>query len=237
MIEIDKNDVDISKLFQWKKTGIILGEGGKELLEVHMRLAGDADLNRSRVFALRESAKLRQDLSKEDTDMRLAYIISKELVTEESLRNMIIGFSSREISQEALEEIDIPLPKEPKDGAKLEEQEAYQKEVDDYPKKKLTKINEFVSKRIDQLDSEMKSWDIDKLYKEYINKAIRLICESRMLEAFKDMCIYLSSFSDETYKVKLFKDFEEFDNLPTEIKLQFRNIYTNLELGIDDLKK
>ena len=67
IMEIEKNDVDISKLFNWGKAFEIVGEDGVVDV-VYMRVLGDADINKARVFALRESAKLRRALRNPDSD-------------------------------------------------------------------------------------------------------------------------------------------------------------------------
>jgi hypothetical protein len=58
-----------------------------------------------------------------------------------------------------------------------------------------------------------------------------------MLNKFKEMSVYLGTYKDSEFKERLFKDFEEFENLPNEIKTQFLDNYSVLEISGEDLKK
>jgi len=53
----EKNDVDISSLFYYRKPVTLIGKDA-EPTTVYMRLVGDAELQRARVKALRDSRNL-----------------------------------------------------------------------------------------------------------------------------------------------------------------------------------
>ena len=73
-MEIEKSDVDLSRLFMWQAEVPVLSSTGEEVTKVHMRVIGDKDLSRARVFSLRESAELRKLLKTDGTDEYIAFI-------------------------------------------------------------------------------------------------------------------------------------------------------------------
>ena len=51
------------------------------------------------------------------------------------------------------------------------------------------------------------------------------------------MCVFYGTFLDENYTIRAFPTYEQFENLPVEIKTQFINNYSQLDIGSEDLKK
>ena len=136
MAPVEKNDVDIAKLFYWSKESAIADSHGNILAKIWIRLVGDADLNIARVFALRKSAELRAKLKDPESDEHKAFIQDVSIVEKSNLIDTVVGLSLRGISRNAYKEINVPIPKEPDSDAPLEKQEKFQKEVDEYPKKR-----------------------------------------------------------------------------------------------------
>lgn len=237
MISVDKNDVDISKLFRWGNEFKIYDNMNNELLSVYIRLVGDAELNRARVFALRKSAELRKKLKDEESDEYYAYIPQKEYIDKEVLIENILLYMTREITLNSFSEIKPQLPVEPGSDASLEKQEQYQKEVDEFPKKREALIRENVVKVLDRQREELKNRDLDSLYNDFIRLLINQLCEDEMLNRFKEMSAYLGTYKDSEYKERLFKSFDDFENLPQEVKSQFLENYSLLEISGEDLKK
>lgn len=236
-MEPEKNDVDISKLFVWGKEFHITNGKGEIEATVYMKLLGDADVNRARVYALRKSAELRKDLSNPDSDLRWATIQQIETMTEDDIANYILVFSMREISNTALKAIDIPFPKQPKSNASLAKMEKYQQEVDEYPAKRAEEVNKFVQKEVVKLKKSLLTQDKEILYKQYVNSLINEFCEREALRAYADMELYLGCFKDSDYKERAFATFEDFDNLDPSNKEEFKKAYDSLGIGMDDLKK
>jgi len=237
MNSIDKNDVDISKLFRWGNQFKILDSMNNELLDVYIRLVGDAELNRARVYALRKSAELRKKLKDTESDEYFAYIPDKDLIEKDILIENILLYMTRELTLESFNEIKPPLPVEPASDASLEKQEEYQREIDEFPKKREALIRENVVKVLDRRREDLKNRDMDSLYNDFIKLLINQVCEDEMLNKFKEMSVYLGTYKDSEFKERLFKDFEVFENLPNEIKTQFLDNYSVLEISGEDLKK
>ncbi|MEM4134609.1 MAG: hypothetical protein QXV73_05370 [Candidatus Micrarchaeia archaeon] len=233
---IDKNDVDISRLFYYSDKFEIKGKNNKTL-PVYVRLVGDAELNQARVFALRESAKLRQKLKNPDSDEYLAYIPDFSLMNKHTLIQTLLSAKMTDFMREATKNTKFNIPIEPNSDASLEEQEEYQLEVDNFDNEYNRKFNEELEKIIKREEDVYKSWSEEELRNECIRQTINQICEMYMIDRFRTMCVYFGTYKDQNFKEKLFKSFDEFDNLPKDIKEQFFMAYNKLEISETELKK
>jgi len=234
---VEKNDINIAQLFSWSKESAIADGRGNILAKLWIRLVGDADLNRARVFALRKSAELRAKLKDQTSDERMAFIQDIKIVEKGNIVDTLVGLSLREVTRNAYREVTIPIPVEPDSEASLEKQEKYQKEIDDYPKKREDTLRKYLKKRVDKLTEEYSALSDEELQKKYEYLMINELCEQESFKKFKEMCVYFSVYKDKNFKNKMFKDFDEFDNIAPEIKEKIINEYTSLELDTDTLKK
>lgn len=237
MESIDRNDVNISKLFGWKGEKPIVDTTGKVILNVYMRLVGDADINIARTLALRDAAKLRSKMSDKNSDEYLAYTVPEDLLDKDTLIILILNLMIKDFSEEAISSIDIPIPTEPDEHASQEEQEEYQKKVDNYPVERLKKLNEFVTEKTKQKEQELKQLPEDKLYALYIKTLTNRLCNNKLTETFQNYCAYAGCYKDNKYKEKFFSNFDEFLNLPPDIKEQIISNYQSLDLSGEELKK
>jgi len=238
-MEIEKNDVDISKLFVWGRVFEVVGEDGKPEALVYMRLLGDADANRARVFAVRQSAELRRKLLDLNSDERIVFVKSIEEVSEEDLRNLIIAYSMREITNNAYKSIKVKKPTPPKSNASLSKMEKYQKEVDDFPTQFKDAVEKHMRKEVDKALKLLEYEDKESLYKRYTNALIDELCEQRAMESYRNMELYLGCYKDDTYALdkRFFSSYDEFDNMSLEVKSEFRAAYDKLDIKPDELKK
>ena len=232
----EKNDVDISRLFEWSKPYTIKTNKGKNI-KVFVRLIGDADMGKARVFGLRRSAELRAKLRTKDSDERLAFIPAIDSLNHERAIEVCASLKLREFTQDAIREVRIPLPTEPDSEASLEKREKYQKEIDDYPKKREILINEYIQKAVNKRKEELIKLTDEQLGREYEDLMIAELCEQETLRKFREYCIYCGTYKDKDFKQKFFSNFEEFNNLPTSTKDEFISFYTMLELDSNQLKK
>jgi hypothetical protein len=233
----EKNDVDISKLFMWGKEGVVTDNNGNEVIKFYIRLIGDADINQARVHALRRSAEMRRLLKSNVSDERLAFIPEFDLVEKPNLVGAILMLKAKEIGDQVAREVTIPFPKEPSSEATLEEQEAYQKEVDEYPNKMNNAIQGKVKELLGEEEENLNKWDKQKLYDEYVAYLINDLCEKAMYDDFKNSCVYYGTFKDSTCEQRIFDSARGVASMPTEIKEQFIDAYSELELNTDFLKK
>lgn len=233
----EKNDVDISKLFTWGKEGVIFDVDNNEIMKFYIRLIGDADINQARVHALRKSAEIRKKLRETQSDEYLAYIPDFEVVSKEQLIGALLMLKAKEIGENVAKEVKVPFPSEPDSDATLEAQEAYQKELDDYPNKVNKEIEEKVRAQLEKEDLKIKGLDKEILFEEYKAYMVNDICEKTMYEDFKNSCVYYGTYKDSSCEERLFTSSVEVGSFPSEIKKQFVDAYSELEINTDFLKK
>lgn len=235
---VEKNDVDISRLFYYGDKFTIFDINGTTSFTVYIRLVGDAELNQARVFALRCSADMRSKLKDKNSDMHKAYIIENyDDFSKDDLVLLAANYSSSSIAKEALDLVSVPIPTEPKSDAPLEEQERYQKEVDEYPLKRFAVIREKMDELLAERKEKLLSKTKEEVIKEFESLLIATLCEQEMLTKFKEMCTYFGTYKDSGYKNRLFKSYDEFNNVLPDIKKQFIDSYASLEVSSDELKK
>lgn len=232
---LEKNDVDINPLFAWSKEFEIVTSDGT--YPVFMRVCGDADIGKARVSALRKSAELRKNLKDLNSDERFAYIKEMDELSVESMVSVVIVFSMRDLSEKAKKQVKIKAPKQPRSDASTEAHEKYQKEVDDYPTKYQQAIKKFLEKEVEIMKAKLESLDKETLYTKYVSFMIDELCERDLMKYFREWTAYLSSYKDEGLKTRFFESFDDFANLPSDLKEEFIKQYTLLELSMDNLKK
>jgi hypothetical protein len=143
----------------------------------------------------------------------------------------------REISKEASANVKIKRPKEPKSDSTLEEVEKFQEEVDAYPTKVRKALETYMAKGMEKLKKILQKKSTEELYEQYRKFTIDEMCEMAATRAFKDMEIYLGCYKDDTYETLFFDSFEQYENLQTDMKINFRAAYEKLNFPMDDLKK
>jgi hypothetical protein len=235
MRDIDRNDVDISKLFSWRKEVVLNTQDGD--MTVYMRLVGDSELNRARVFGLRKSAELRRKLRDETSDERIAYIPEFDVVAKEELVNGMLLLKTREFSSDAIKDLKFNLPAEPNADATLEEQEKYQAEVDSWPQMREDAFREYVTEKLDREEKRLNKLSKEDIYKEFLLLTSNQLCEAEMVQKFREICAYFGSFKDKKYTKRLVDTFEEFENFPSDIKARLIDEYITLEIDGEVLKK
>lgn len=233
----EKNDININKLFDWGNK-FEIKRGNEVLVNAYIRLIGDADLYKARVFGLRSSTDLRKRLKDKNSDEYIVFIsFADELDDKTGLINLLTSVMTHQVAQEALKEIRLPMPKEPKSDASLEEQEKFQAEVDSYDERRNELVGELILKKLNQLQEFYDQKSLEDLRKIYVTELTKELCEREMMSKYKEMCVFLGTYKDENYSEHLFNSFEEFTNLVPEIKAQFIDAYDVLDLNIEELKK
>jgi len=232
---IDKNDVDISKLFHWNNK-YVLKVKDKEY-NVYVRLLGDAEVNRARIYALRKSAELRAKLHDKNSDEYLAYLPQKEIITEDELVSGLLIMHTRTFTLDAVRNVRPELPIEPSSESSLEKKEKYQKEVDEFDIKRDKKYGDYIKEKTEAKEKEIRSKSKDDIYKDYINMITNQACETEMVMRYREMCSYFGTYKDKEFKNRLFGNFEEFNNMPTDVKEQLMDAYQLLEIDSETLKK
>lgn len=236
-MDLEKNDVNISSLFKWSEKIPIIGPNGEELQVVYIRLVGDADLNRARVFGLRESSKLRKALKTPGTDEYEAFITQIREQDKELLVKMISLLLISQLGEESRREVDIKFPVEPSSDASQEEHEKHQEEVDNFPQTFADAAEKILRKKIKREEKRLETLDENQLKKEYGDAFINFMCQQEMTNKFMDMCTYLGTYKDKKFKRHAFLSWDDFNNAAFELKDQLRKAYSELEVKMPDLKK
>ncbi len=238
MRDIDKNDVDISQLFKWSKPVEITDTLADQSVTLYVRLVGDADLNRARTEALRSSGQLRKNLKTLDSDERVSFMSDiDEAKDKDTLIAYCVILHLEGLQRQAVSNVDVPRPKEPKSDASLEKQEAYQKAVDKYP----TKFGKAVAKEVEKLrkkeQKRMEALTKEEVFDEYESLLINRLCHQEMVSEYYDQITFYATYSDPEFTIKTFPTYEDFDNVAPQVKLTLTEAYKSLELGIDVVKK
>jgi len=233
---VEKNDVDISKLFKWGGKFLITSPDG-EVFSVYIRLVNDAEFNRARVYALRESSSLRSKLKNKKSDEYLGLIKPIENLDKQSLIELILLNSVGDITNEVVKKIHLPEPREPRSDDSLEVWERYQREIDEYETKREETIYSAIQTEIDKKRKALKKRNKNLLIQDYKKLLINRLCEQRLNEAFIDYCAMCGTFTDEKFTNRLCDNITEFNNLIPSVKEQIIKNYLTLDIQSEELKK
>jgi len=246
MQSIDKNDVNISRLFNWGREIILVDQYGSKIttedgepLKLYIRIVGDSELNRARVAALRASAELRKKLHEEDSDERVALVPDAQFIEDENLVEAILGNEIRSIAADVVRSLEskLVLPVEPKSDAPLEDLEKHQEEIDAWPEKRTQQISEELARRLGKERERISKLSRQKQEQLFEKVLINSYCEDEMQKVFNEWCVYFGTYADPDYKDRAFEDFGQCQNLPKDIKEQLFEAYNSLDLSLDFLKK
>ena len=236
-MDIEKNDVDLTKLFLWSDEFPIVDRVGDEVTTVFIRLVGDKDLNRARIHGLRSSGELREKLHDKKSDEYIAFISGSNLTDRDKLAAGVKLLLMGELTNVARKNVVAKIPKEPDSDADLEEHEKYQVAIDEFPAKFSELVVEEGDKLLQSEDKRMKKLSDEELRGEYIELTINYVCQEEMNRSFTDMCAFLGTYTNAKMRKKYFRSFDIYENIAPEVKNQLREHYQTLELGMSELKK
>ncbi len=235
MKDIEKNDVDISKLFKWGQSMTLATPKGN--VTIWLKILGDADTNRARIYALRRSTEMRAKLLDLDSDERIALIPVLDISNKTKVVELLLTLLVKEIAAEADKNVKIVYPKEPTSSASLEEQEKHQAVIDDFPTYVTNLTKKAINKEVVKERKRLNKLSKKELEELYIETSVSNICEGEMYNAFQNKAVSMSCFQDDNYIVPMFSDFNDFLDLPTEVKNQIVDFYATLAIDVDTLKK
>lgn len=238
MRDIEKNDVDITKLFRYKTEIEVKDEVTGESGTFYLRIIGDADINRARVFGLRKAAQLRKGLKDPESETREAFITEmKDVFSDELLIESIIILKTGELQREITNMTNVPEPKAPKSDAPQEQQEAFQLEVDTYEVKYRKEYGKNARKVEKRERKALGKIEGPALYVLYEGTVIDRMATEEMTTKYYEMCVFMGTYADPDYKTRAFTTFEDFDNASSHLKDRLMEQYRYLELGMSELKK
>jgi hypothetical protein len=235
MKDIEKNDVDISKLFKWGTSTTVQTPRGDAI--VWMKILGDADVNKARIYALRRSAEMRAKMVDLDSDERIALLPPLDTTNKNKAVEVLLTILIKEITDVALKDVDIKYPVDPTSDASLEELEKHQAVVDNFPNYVSEMHRKAIEKETAKERKRLKKMSLANLEELYTETMVNHVCENEMYRAFQDRSVWLACYQDENFIMPLFAEFNDFINLPTEVKTQLIDFYATLSIDIDTLKK
>lgn len=238
MRSAEKNDVDITGLFRYKTEVEIKDELTGDSAKFYLRIIGDADLNRARVFGLRKAAQLRKELQDPESDFREAYLTEQEdMLSKEILVESILLLNVAELQREIVNMTNVQEPRAPKSDASQEEHEKFQTAVDNYEGEYRKEYNKNARKVETRERKRLQKMEEDELYVLYEGGVINRLATEEMTTKYYEMSVYLGTYKDSEYKVRAFGSYEDFDNASPFLKERLMEQYRYLELGMLELKK
>ncbi len=235
MKDIEKNDVDINMLFKWG-TSMDLSTPRGDIV-VWVKVLGDADVNRARIYALRMSAEMRKKMMDVESDERIALIPPLDTGNKSKVVEMLLTLRVKELADVANKNVKIKYPSDLKSTASLEAQEKHQKVVDDFPTYVAGLHRKALDKEVAKERKRLNRLSMEKLESLYTETLVEHVCETEMYKAFQDRSVWMACFQDENYILPLFSEFNDFLDLPTPVKSQLIDFYGTLSIDIDTLKK
>lgn len=233
---IEKNDVDISKLFKYTSETMLPLPSG-DIITIYQKLNGDAQTNRARVHALRESAKMRNNLNNLKWESRDAYVPSIRKFKKDEVIDVILSLQLREISSEAISSTNLPEKSQLDGDATLEEHEERQKYIDGYEAEFSEEVGKKVELELKRRRKELNKITKDLLIKSYESVVIGQHATEIYTTAYMDMNTYFGTFTDADCKIQITKTYEDFLDLPVVIKDVLIEGYAALEINSVELKK
>ena len=226
--------VDLAKLFTWKHTLDILDENGDVVTTVYQRVVNDQDMERARLEAIKQSRKTRLALRDSTTPEYASLMEALEVYDKDQMIGAILLAKLSESLREARRKVNLPLPK-PR-GDSLEDNELYEKELDEYESKANELIQAELATINDALTKQLQELPIEEL-REICRKSLENnICSSVANEYMLMWQVYLGTYVDEALEELYFNSFEEFNNLPAPVKQQLINGYNKLSIDAEKLK-
>lgn len=229
---------DIKKLFLYEQV-LEIKEGSKVVGKVHQRILTDANVERARREALRESASLRKKLKDKDSDEYNIFIAAIFEAEQEEIIAGIVVAETRGLREEAHQRArrEVTFPEKP-ETTDLEEQEEYQTKLDSFNNDLIKKTFEFLTELMAERGEELKKEeDVGKLRKIYISSVLNNLCAAKMLEIYQLWAAHLGTYKDKKCSKRLFGTFEEFRDTAAELQQQLIDGYFSLELDKVTLKK
>jgi hypothetical protein len=236
----EKNDVDISQLWRWSKKVVLDDTLGKKKVEIHIRIVGDVDLNRAKVYGYRQANKLRKSLKEQDSESRVSFIAElEEFEDKDLIIKTIVLLESPELYREAVADVQTEVlePVEPKSTAPQEKWEDYQNKVDSFEDSFRQAIEDKLEELQEKEEKNLSGLTEKELHELYQRLVTNRLCEEEFQNSFYDMCVFYGTYLDKEFTKKAFNDFDSYDNSHPTLKNTLRMEYRDLEVGFDLLKK
>lgn len=230
-------DTKIEDLFKWKGELEVKDNKGEAVETLYQRVIGDADVDKARTKALKESRLLRRKLNNPESDEALAHLPFKGEHDKEELISLTSMARYQDFRSRAALNTDERRVKPPGDDATLEEQEQYIEDLEKARQDYEDSISDKVRKYSEEYKKELRKLDLDDIFDSYIKYYIDLLCQRRMIEVFNTYSAFYGTYKDKEYKERRFNTYDDFLNISTQVKDDIIENYRRLTLGLDEIKK
>lgn len=219
----------IQKLFTWKT------EFEYRDTKWYQRIVPDSVVEDARKHALVESRRLRQKLRDETSDEYLIYIDPVQDLTDEEIKAALTFVTGREAMQDYVRTTPKPVISAPADGATLEEQERYEADMDERDRQYIEDVREYVSRIENEYRVKLQTATREILVREYRKIQTDQVCETKFQEEFELFLLSASIFTDAKYRNRAFS-YNEFKELPTDVRQHFRDMYNSINVDQESVK-
>src|SRR5258706_5696921 len=188
----------MEKLFRWKQkvelfdTGVVLWQ----------RIVGDSVVDDARRMALLESRKLRMALRDPETDDYIIYMDAIIDMTDDELIDGIVGFSSRDVMRDYLQQTPRPEIQKLSDYPSQEEQEEYEAAKTERETAYFADMQAYVDDWREHTITGLTKRDRRQLEARYAKFRVDRICDERFNTVFEAHVVVNSLYLDNSDKTR-----------------------------------
>lgn len=218
----------LDKFLKWKQ---IVNFNG---MNFYQRVVPQHVMEEARKVALMESRKMRRLLRDPNSEEYLMYL---DIVSDLDNADIIEAIAARAVN-EAIEDYvrTNPRPVVPKPSEEdLEALERYQQEKEEAEKNYLDDLEAYSRTIYERVTESVKGLNREELEGRYKKVQTDVICDRVFSEKFESFVLANSLFLDKDFKKPAFS-FEEFCDLPSDVRGFFRKSYNQINMTYEELK-
>ncbi len=227
----------LEQLFVWKRETKIAAADGTVITTVYQRIVGDFDLQSARKTALRYSMQARKRINDTQSDDYIIYVAPLKELSREDKVTLCLSEELDNIRKTVDMDVFLPEPVEPDPDASPEAFEEYQQLDDTYEQRRAELLSSKLTDAINKREDELKDMPDEVLDRMLIEARVNAYCSAEMRVKFIEYCTCLGTYIDEKYRQRLYPSFNDFLELPENLKQQLIEGYLSLEMNAVALKE
>lgn len=237
LIDIEQNDVDISKLFAFYKEITVKVPGSDREIKFFVRVLTDEQRNIAQTKVLRECADLRKNLKNPKWEDRGIYLPDFTKAKKEEVIEFITSVEYANALVSASNSVQIQRPPELPEEASLEDQEKWQLAQDEHRHKVNEAILSGAEEIINKLKKDLNKISADELKLRVEHAAINSAVTSLHRKLTRMYNAFYGTYLDKNFEKPAFKTFEAYKNTPRQLLDILEDTYEEVNIGGSDLKK
>lgn len=227
----------INKLFAWTKTTDLKNQAGETVIQIYQRLVGDSDVQKARLFALRNSRELRLKFRDTTSDEYVALVTPVDDLDHDAILTLLLVDSVDGVKQEIDKTFYFPEPTEPDEYASNAEHEDYAHRWTAWEDERNLAYNKLLVEKMDALKVKLEELDDEELHRRAKVMRIEALCDQELKSKFVEMCVVLGTYADANYQKHLFATYHDFAIQPDTLRSQVLAGYAELEMSTIGLKE